>query len=118
MTSFTSVRSAHLTKTQLTTIPRAEASLRAERKKLLARLDQLELRRPETHQAEAESSEGAYFSHAALHHRLHQINVALERIRLGTYGRCTDCGAQLTRQRLAADYALSQCPACQRAQAG
>lgn len=117
MTGFTSVR-AHLTKTQLTTIPRAEASLRAEKKRLLARLDQLELSGPENRQADAESSEGAYFSHAALHHRLHQINFALERIRLGTYGRCTECGVQIARRRLEADYGLSQCPACQRAQAG
>ncbi|HWQ32850.1 MAG TPA: hypothetical protein VNQ79_08340 [Blastocatellia bacterium] len=118
MTGFTSVRSAHLTRTQLTTIPKAEASLRAEKKKLLARLDQLELQRPENRQADAENSEGSYFSHAALHHRLHQINFALERIRLGTYGRCTECGAQIACRKLEADYGLSRCPACQRAQAG
>jgi RNA polymerase-binding transcription factor DksA len=46
--------------------------------------------------------------------RLREINDAQDRLMDGAYGRCTDCGAEIDSQRLAADPAASLCIACQR----
>ena len=115
---------AHLTKIQLTTIPKAEAFLRAEKKKLTAQLNELEERplsppaSSRIHNAaspsEDELREGRYFRHASELERLHQINAALERIRQGTYGRCVNCETQIPRKHLEANYAIALCQRCQR----
>jgi RNA polymerase-binding transcription factor DksA len=45
--------------------------------------------------------------------RLREINDAQDRLVDGAYGRCTDCGAEIGTQRLAADLATSLCINCQ-----
>ncbi len=46
--------------------------------------------------------------------RLREINDAQDRLMDGAYGRCTDCGREIDRKRLAADPAASLCIACRR----
>ena len=45
---------------------------------------------------------------------LHEIDDALERIRLGRFGLCTDCGAVIALARLQLNPYASRCLACQR----
>ena len=47
---------------------------------------------------------------------LHDIDDALERIRLGRFGICTDCGAVIALARLQLNPYASRCLACQRKQ--
>jgi RNA polymerase-binding transcription factor DksA len=46
--------------------------------------------------------------------RLREVNDAQDRLMDGAYGRCTDCGAEIGCERLAADPAVSLCITCQR----
>lgn len=46
--------------------------------------------------------------------RLREINDAQDRLMDGAYGRCADCGAEISSERLAADPATSLCITCQR----
>jgi DnaK suppressor protein len=46
--------------------------------------------------------------------RLRDLNDAQDRLMDGAYGKCTDCGNQIDRRRLAADLAASLCLECQR----
>jgi len=46
--------------------------------------------------------------------RLREINDAQDRLMDGAYGSCSDCGAAIGRDRLAADPAASLCITCQR----
>lgn len=49
-----------------------------------------------------------------LEQRLRAITDAQDRLMIGTYGRCTDCGEQISPKRLAADPAVCLCIDCQR----
>ena len=51
----------------------------------------------------------------ALLERLGRVEDALERLRLGTYGRCNGCGQDIGWRRLAVDPATERCHACQEA---
>lgn len=44
--------------------------------------------------------------------RLQQVDAALERINKGTYGSCSNCNAELTKDRLEADPAATLCAEC------
>jgi RNA polymerase-binding transcription factor DksA len=48
-----------------------------------------------------------------LESRLCQLSEAQDRLLEGYYGRCTDCGDQVTARRLAADPAAARCYSCQ-----
>lgn len=50
--------------------------------------------------------------------RLREINDAMDRLMDGVYGRCTDCGAEIGNERLAADPAASLCIICRRSAEG
>lgn len=100
--------SRHLTKTQLVMIPKARTNLLAEQKRLLLQIEATEIRPGNEARHEA-----AYFQEAAIHRRLHQINQALQRIHLGTYGRCTRCDAQISRKKLEADHTATLCNHCE-----
>jgi DnaK suppressor protein len=54
-----------------------------------------------------------YSHREALSRRLHQLDEALERIRSGSYGLCTDCGALIVDTRLTIDPAARLCVGCQ-----
>lgn len=54
-----------------------------------------------------------YSHREALSRRLRQLDEALERIRLGVYGRCTECGALIVDKRLTIDPAVGLCVGCQ-----
>jgi DnaK suppressor protein len=56
-----------------------------------------------------------YSHREALSRRLHQLDEALERIRLGLYGLCTECGALIVDKRLTLDPAAGLCVGCQTA---
>lgn len=56
-----------------------------------------------------------YSRREALSRRLHQLDVALERISAGVYGLCAECGARIVDKRLAGDPAVSFCVGCQAA---
>ena len=45
--------------------------------------------------------------------RLRQIDEALKRLKMGSYGLCTDCGTKICSRRLVTDPAVSLCPHCQ-----
>jgi DnaK suppressor protein len=47
--------------------------------------------------------------------RLRQLTEAQDRLLEGHYGRCTDCGEEITARRLAADPAAALCYPCQTA---
>ncbi|WP_430461256.1 TraR/DksA family transcriptional regulator [Thalassolituus sp. LLYu03] len=49
-------------------------------------------------------------------HEIDQINLALARIEAGTYGACSECGAAIGEQRLAAVPYSSLCLSCAAAQ--
>ena len=49
---------------------------------------------------------------------LEQIHLALDRLRVGRYGRCLDCGAAIGRERLYALPAAARCTTCQGRAAG
>jgi len=49
-----------------------------------------------------------------LEERLRELGEAQDRLMAGAYGRCTDCGAEIDKRRLAADPALALCITCQR----
>jgi len=51
---------------------------------------------------------------AQLETRLRELNDAQDRLMDGAYGRCTDCGGEIDRGRLAADPASALCMNCQR----
>lgn len=50
-----------------------------------------------------------------LESRLRQLSEAQDRLLEGHYGRCTDCGEEITARRLAADPAAGLCYPCQSA---
>ena len=54
-----------------------------------------------------------YSHREALSRRLHQLDEALERIRTGSYGLCTECGALIVETRLTIDPAAALCVGCQ-----
>ena len=54
----------------------------------------------------------------ALTRRLHLLDEALERIHLGVYGLCVECGARIIEKRLNADPAAAFCVDCQAASEG
>lgn len=54
-----------------------------------------------------------YHHREALSRRLNQLDEALERIRLGVYGLCAECGARIVDKRLAGDPAVTFCIGCQ-----
>ena len=56
-----------------------------------------------------------YSRREALSRRLHQLDEALERLSLGVYGLCAECGARIVEKRLASDPAVSFCVGCQAA---
>lgn len=56
-----------------------------------------------------------YSRREALSRRLHQLDEALERISLGVYGLCAECGARIVEKRLTSDPAVSLCVGCQAA---
>jgi len=49
----------------------------------------------------------------ALKTRLHQLDEALHRIRTGRYGLCTNCGVEISRDRIDRDLATPYCFICQ-----
>jgi len=49
----------------------------------------------------------------SLDSRLRQLDVALERLRGGVYGKCVECGSPIAGKRLEADAAVSRCIDCQ-----
>jgi DnaK suppressor protein len=49
---------------------------------------------------------------------LRRIDAALERIRLGTFGECVDCGEPIAAGRIAAQPAVALCLACAQAREG
>jgi RNA polymerase-binding transcription factor DksA len=49
----------------------------------------------------------------ALLRRLRQIDEALKKLKMGSYGLCTHCGEKICSRRLEADPAVSFCPRCQ-----
>jgi DnaK suppressor protein len=56
-----------------------------------------------------------YSRREALSGRLHQLDEALERISLGVYGLCAECGESIVEKRLTSDPAVSLCVGCQAA---
>ena len=63
--------------------------------------------------SEDEAREVEFSHHESIILRLQQVEEALQRIGVGTYGRCLACGVQIKLKRLAADYAAPLCLACQ-----
>lgn len=68
---------------------------------------------------EAEASEDSgqgieWHRRGQLEARLREINDAQDRLMSGSYGHCSDCGAEIDSQRLAADPAASMCVTCQK----
>lgn len=56
-----------------------------------------------------------YGHREALSLRLHMLDEALERIALGVYGLCAECGARIVERRLNIDPAVAFCVGCQTA---
>ena len=118
MIGFTQRLRAHPTKLQLVVTPKAEASLKAEKQKLQTMLSGtteslVEGWEERDSPSEDETREIEFSHHESIILRLQQIDEALQRIGLGTYGRCLACGVQIKIKRLAADYAAPLCLACQ-----
>ena len=68
-------------------------------------------------EAEASGESGSQIEwrrRGQLEARLREINDAQDRLMDGAYGRCTDCGSEISSKRLAADPAVSLCLTCQR----
>lgn len=68
---------------------------------------------------EAEASEESaqeieWHRRGQLEGRLREINDAQDRLMSGSYGRCSDCEAEIDSQRLAAEPAASLCVTCQK----
>lgn len=59
--------------------------------------------------------DSVYSYREALSRRLHILDDALERISVGVYGLCAECGARIVDKRLAGDPAVAFCVACQAA---
>ena len=118
MIGFTQQLRAHPTKTQLVVTPKAEASLKTEKQKLQTMLraatgSLTEGWEERDSPSEDETREVEFSHREAIILRLQQVDEALHRIRLGTYGRCLACGVQIKMKRLVADYAVPLCLACQ-----
>jgi RNA polymerase-binding transcription factor DksA len=102
-------------------LEKIEQNLRAEREDLLSELavdsahpDEL----TDGWQDRDEPSEGQirdveFVHRGALRQRIFQIEGALERIQLGTYGRCVNCGRAIESERLAQEPETSFCLSCQ-----
>lgn len=67
----------------------------------------------ESESSETNSQEIEWRHRGQLEARLRDINDAQDRLMDGGYGRCTDCGNEIGRMRLAADPVASLCLACQ-----
>lgn len=93
------------------------AQLQAQRGGTLARAEVAAERFDPAHEARAQFST-EHDLDIALGERetqeLHDIDDALERIRLGRYGLCTDCGAVIALARLQLTPYARRCLACQR----
>ncbi len=72
----------------------------------------------EAEASEASGSEIEWHHREQLEARLRHINDAQDRLMDGAYGRCTDCGAEISSKRLAADPVTSLCITCQRGAEG
>jgi RNA polymerase-binding transcription factor DksA len=68
----------------------------------------------ETEVSEESGREIEWRRRGQLEARLREVNDAQDRLMDGTYGCCTDCGAEIDSRRLAADPAASLCITCQR----
>lgn len=102
-------------------LEKIDQNLRAEREDLLSELavdsahpDEL----TDGWQDRDEPSEGQirdveFVHRGALRQRIIQIEAALERIKLGTYGRCVKCGRAIESGRLAQEPEASFCLSCQ-----
>lgn len=55
-----------------------------------------------------------WYYRSQLEARLREVIDAQDRLIEGAYGRCTDCGGEISRQRLAANPAAHLCITCQR----
>ena len=67
----------------------------------------------ENESSETNGQEIEWRHRGLLEARLRAINDAQDRLMDGAYGRCSDCGKEIGRLRLAADPAASLCLACQ-----
>ncbi|MFY9608107.1 MAG: hypothetical protein WAU45_05760 [Blastocatellia bacterium] len=105
---------------------KAEQQLRAERAKWLSELaedlvppDELTDGWQDRDSASESEIRDVEFTHrGAIREQILQIDQALDRIKAGTYGRCTGCGQVINRKRLANDLDAPFCLACQRALEG
>ncbi|HWN98966.1 MAG TPA: hypothetical protein VNS63_06800 [Blastocatellia bacterium] len=99
----------------------AEQQLRAERENLLselagdsAHLDELADGWQDRDSAAEDEIRDVEFGHrGALRQRILQIDQAIERIKLGTYGRCVKCGRAIESMILAEEPEVSFCLVCQ-----
>jgi DnaK suppressor protein len=66
-------------------------------------------------EASAQARKVESIHRAQLETRLREINYAQDRLLDSIYGKCVDCGNQMTAGRLAADPAVSRCLECERA---
>jgi len=98
-----------------------EARLVAERDALDARVrdGNAPTSPPESHRQPAEASvddvtlDLEFHSREATSARLALVEIALMRLRGGSYGRCEECGEAIAPARLANDPAVPRCVACQ-----
>jgi phage/conjugal plasmid C-4 type zinc finger TraR family protein len=98
---------------------RIEADLIAKRDELLARLENIKNNltrgRSADSQEQAQELENAEVVDALgneARHELHLIARALDQIKQGTYGECSDCGQAIPRQRLEAYPFADRCITC------
>ena len=117
-------------KPQSVTIPRnwkfVEQQLRDELEKLLSELT-LDRTPPDEladgwqdrdSAAESEVRDVEFVHRGALRRRMLQIERALERIKLGTYGRCAECGDAIDAARLSEEPHVQLCLGCESALEG
>src|SRR5690242_5895611 len=105
---------------------RAEGQLRAERENILAKLavspsspDELaDGWQERDSSSERDIRDVEYALRESLRQRLLQVDQALERLRAGTYGLCTQCAAKISRKRLDKEPAATLCLPCQTATEG
>jgi RNA polymerase-binding transcription factor DksA len=104
---------------------RAKSRLRKHLSELKARAAGIEseLAQPmsadsEEQAVEAEDDEILEYQDDALHREMKAVRLAITRINLGVYGRCTWCGGQIGLARLAVMPTTTQCIDCARASAG
>lgn len=82
-------------------------------------LCQTEIIAPEEAEASEENGREIEWRHRGqLESRLRAVNDAQDRLMGGAYGRCMDCGAEISSRRLTADPATSLCLTCQESTEG